>query len=131
MLKIAQWVDLRGTPLEHDYLNEPVDWNYWKREALAYQSGILNGWQGNSNAVRFACAASAALRYATYEVLLLHWEIADNEPGKPSWIDDLAHKHNLTIEATLIRWGTAIAFLFTLADEARQLAAQLEGMPKQ
>jgi hypothetical protein len=52
ILKIIHWVDLRGTPLADDYMNEPGDWNYWKREALVYQSGILDDWQGDLVPVR-------------------------------------------------------------------------------
>jgi hypothetical protein len=47
ILKVIHWVDLSGTPLEQNYMNEPPDWNYWKREALAYQSGVLRGCRGN------------------------------------------------------------------------------------
>ena len=47
VLKCIQWMDLTGSPLEKDYMNEPTDWNYWKREALAYKSGILDKFKGN------------------------------------------------------------------------------------
>jgi hypothetical protein len=33
-------------------MDEPGDWNYWKREALVFQSGILDAWQGDLVAVR-------------------------------------------------------------------------------
>jgi hypothetical protein len=33
-------------------MNEPGDWNYWKREALVYQSGILDAWDGELVPVR-------------------------------------------------------------------------------
>lgn len=47
VLKIIRWVDFSGSPLERGYLNEPTDWNYWKREALVFRSGILNDVQGD------------------------------------------------------------------------------------
>jgi len=28
------------------YVDDPADWNYWKREGLVYRSGILDGWRG-------------------------------------------------------------------------------------
>ena len=44
ILKQIQRIDLgeRGK----GYLNDPADWNYWKREAYAFQSGILERSQG-------------------------------------------------------------------------------------
>ena len=52
ILKVIHWVDLSGTPLADAYMDEPGDWNYWKREALVFQSGILGGWQGDLVPVR-------------------------------------------------------------------------------
>jgi hypothetical protein len=52
ILKVAHWVDLSGTPLADGYLEEPGDWNYWNREALVFQSGILDGWKGDLVPVR-------------------------------------------------------------------------------
>ncbi|MBK9623332.1 MAG: hypothetical protein KA388_00340 [Rhodocyclaceae bacterium] len=44
ILKQIHWLDLgvngRG------YVDAPSDWNYWKREALAFQSGLLDGSYG-------------------------------------------------------------------------------------
>jgi hypothetical protein len=47
ILKVIHWVDLSGSPLADGYMNEPGDWNYWKREALVFQSGILDEWSGD------------------------------------------------------------------------------------
>ena len=44
ILKQIHWLDLDGHG-KH-YLDTPSDWNYWKREALAYQSGLLDGSHG-------------------------------------------------------------------------------------
>jgi hypothetical protein len=52
ILKVIHWVDLRGTPLADGYMDEPGDWNYWKREALVFQSGILDDWLGDLVPVR-------------------------------------------------------------------------------
>jgi hypothetical protein len=34
-------------PFESDWLNDPTNFAYWQREALVFQSGLFNGWQGN------------------------------------------------------------------------------------
>ena len=52
VLKAIHWVDLSGTPLGQHYMDEPSDWNYWKREALVFRSGILEEWQGELVPVR-------------------------------------------------------------------------------
>jgi hypothetical protein len=52
ILKVVHWVDLSGTPLADGYLEEPGDWNYWKREALVFQSGILDDCKGDLVPVR-------------------------------------------------------------------------------
>jgi hypothetical protein len=45
ILKVVQWTDLTAL-LGRDYTSDPGHLFYWKREALAFQSGILSGWQG-------------------------------------------------------------------------------------
>lgn len=45
-------VDLTGHPLDEGYIHLPEDWNYWKREALVFQSGVLDGYRGPLVAVR-------------------------------------------------------------------------------
>lgn len=52
ILKVIHWVDFSGTPLADGYMNEPGDWNYWKREALVFRSGILENWNGDLVPVR-------------------------------------------------------------------------------
>jgi hypothetical protein len=42
VLKVVGDADLIDT----GYCHEPTDWNYWKREALAFRSGLLDGWPG-------------------------------------------------------------------------------------
>lgn len=42
VLKIVGDVDLTGPPLDQDYMHNPEDWNYWQREALAFESGLLD-----------------------------------------------------------------------------------------
>lgn len=46
VLKVAADVDLTGDPLVDRYTHEPEGSNYWKREALAFSSGLLIGWPG-------------------------------------------------------------------------------------
>jgi hypothetical protein len=46
VLKVVGHVDLAGTPLEVGFLHDPQDWNYWRREADAFASGLLDGWPG-------------------------------------------------------------------------------------
>jgi hypothetical protein len=46
VLKVVGDVDLAGTPLNDGFLHDPQDWNYWKREAAAFASGLLDGWPG-------------------------------------------------------------------------------------
>ena len=40
ILKVSHHPDFAGTPLEHGYAEHPEDWNYWRREVLAYRSRI-------------------------------------------------------------------------------------------
>lgn len=46
VLKIVGDVDFSGHPLDRGYLHDPADWNYWRREALAFESGLLTDWPG-------------------------------------------------------------------------------------
>ncbi|MFC7597473.1 hypothetical protein ACFQU3_19300 [Terrabacter sp. GCM10028922] len=40
ILKVIQHPDFTGTALEFGYAELPGDWNYWRREVLAYRSGL-------------------------------------------------------------------------------------------
>jgi Phosphotransferase enzyme family len=46
VLKVVADTDLTGDPLIDQYTHEPEGMNYWKREALAFSSGLLIGWHG-------------------------------------------------------------------------------------
>jgi hypothetical protein len=46
VLKVVADVDLTGDPQIDRYTHEPEGINYWKREALAFSSGLLIGWPG-------------------------------------------------------------------------------------
>ena len=90
ILKIAQWVDFTGTPLEKGYLNDPLDWNYWKREALAYQSGILEKVQGHLIPVKCLHISEPT------DTSVWIWQEEVNEPNRSNWILDrhiLAARH--------------------------------------
>jgi hypothetical protein len=52
VLKIVGDVDFTGHPLDQDYMHNPEDWNYWQREALAFESGLLGKWPGPMRPVR-------------------------------------------------------------------------------
>lgn len=52
VLKVLGDVDLAGTPLDVGWLHDPQDINYWKREAVAFESGLLDDWPGPLVAVR-------------------------------------------------------------------------------
>ena len=46
VLKVVADVDMTGDPQIDRYTHEPEGINYWKREALAFSSGLLIGWPG-------------------------------------------------------------------------------------
>jgi hypothetical protein len=46
VLKVVADVDLTGDPLIDRYTHESEGFSYWKREALAFSSGLLVGWPG-------------------------------------------------------------------------------------
>jgi hypothetical protein len=41
ILKAIHWVDFSGTHLADGYMDEPSDWNCWKREALVIEAASL------------------------------------------------------------------------------------------
>lgn len=97
---------------------------YYQAALDAYLDGLREtGWQGEKKSVQFASAATAFLRYATFELIMLRWMIMAKEKGEASWIDEMAQKQGLSVEETLQRWGRAITFLFDLGEEARDLAS--------
>jgi len=52
VLKIVGDVDFTDHPLDQDYMHNPQDWNYWRREALVFESGLLDEWSGPIRPVR-------------------------------------------------------------------------------
>jgi hypothetical protein len=52
VLKVAADTDMTGDPLIDQYTHEAQGPNYWKREALAFSSGLLTGWPGPLMPVR-------------------------------------------------------------------------------
>ncbi len=52
VLKIVGDVDFTGHPLDQDYMHNAEDWNYWQREALAFESGLLDESPGPLRPVR-------------------------------------------------------------------------------
>ena len=52
VLKVLGDVAFPGNPLDVGWLHDPQDINYWKREAVAFESGLLDDWPGPLVAVR-------------------------------------------------------------------------------
>ena len=52
ILKVVEHPDFTGTSLESGYAELPQDWNYWRREVLAYRSGLLERFTWPLRAVR-------------------------------------------------------------------------------
>ena len=46
VLKVVGDVDLAGSPLDVGFVHGFADFNYWKREAVAFESGLLDSWPG-------------------------------------------------------------------------------------
>jgi Phosphotransferase enzyme family len=46
VLKVTADVNLTGDPVIDQVAHQPLGMNYWKREALAFSSGLLTGWPG-------------------------------------------------------------------------------------
>jgi len=112
--------------LSYYHVNPLKAKTYHEAALRAYMTGLQkSGWHGDENSVRFACNTTAALRYATFEMLMLKWALDDKSNGKPSWIEEMAQKQNMDRDEALINWGKGITFLFDLADEARSLVKQL------
>lgn len=45
-------VDYTGHPFDENYIHQPPDVNYWKREPLVFESGILDAYRGSLVPVR-------------------------------------------------------------------------------
>ena len=113
--------------LSNFYVDPTQARSYYHAALEAYIEGLHRvGWQGNETAVRFASAVAATLRNGLFQVMMFKGMLEDKEEEKETpWFGQLAKRNNLTIEETLIRWGSVVTFLFDLADEARELAPQL------
>ena len=80
VLKVVGDVDLAGTPLDDGFLHEPQDWNYWKREAVAFRSGLLDGWPGPLVPVRCLAVDEPA-----DDVVWIWLQACDGAPAKGTW----------------------------------------------
>jgi len=71
-------------------MNNPPDWNYWKREALAYQSGILDKVQGDLVPVKCFHTSEPT------DTNVWIWQEEVLEPNRSNWTLDrhtLAARH--------------------------------------
>ena len=80
VLKVVGDVDLSGTRLDVDFLHNPQDWNYWRREAVAFRSGLLDGWPGPLVPVRCLAVDEPAP-----EVVWIWLEACDNARTGGRW----------------------------------------------
>jgi hypothetical protein len=88
--------------IDTGYSHEPTDWNYWKREALALRSGLLDGWPGPLRPVR----AYAVDDVAEDEVWIWLQACGDVRARSPWSLDRLATTaHDLGAFAA--QWASA------------------------
>ena len=92
VVKVVGDVDLAGTPLHTGFLHHPQDWNYWKREAVAFRSGLLDGWPGPLVPVRCLAVDEPA-----GDLLWIWLEACDRAPagGPPSLESQAVLAHDL------------------------------------
>jgi hypothetical protein len=98
VLKVIGDVDLIDTGYSH----EPRDWNYWKREALAFRSGLLDDSTGPLWPVR-----SYAVEEVTADEVWIWLQACGDIHASPHWtLDDLASAaHDLGAFAA--QWASA------------------------
>ena len=114
ILKVVEHPDFTGTSLESGYAELPQDWNYWRREVLAYRSGLLERFTWPLRAVR--CWGTEDVDDTTVRVWL---EELDATVRRPRWsIGELA--------ASAYDWGAFSAQGVAMAGEveARPWAAR-------
>ena len=86
ILKVSHHPDFAGTPLEHGYAEHPEDWNYWRREVLAYRSGIPDRFRSPLRPVQ--CWSAEDVDETTAWLWLEDLEVTTDGPR---WsLDDLA-----------------------------------------
>lgn len=95
----------------------------------AYLHGLKEfGWQGDDRLVALAKSGAAALQIANLYAAQVSWlctDLASDEEDEPSWPEELATLHGLTVEEALTRWGSGFGYLLDMGDEARRLAETL------
>jgi hypothetical protein len=86
VLKVVGDADLTGDPLIYQGTHRPQGLNYWKREALAFRSGLLTGWPGPLIPVR-----CYAVNYESEDQVWIWLESRDGAGSHASWtIEELA-----------------------------------------
>jgi len=73
--------------------------------------------------LRFAYAATAALKHGTFWAVLTQMSLLGDEP--PAWLEAFAARHGWSSEVALGQWGEGLYYLLDLADEARTAAKKI------
>lgn len=115
ILKVLCLPDLSGTPLESGYALRPEDWNYWRREALALRSGLLDRFDWPLRAVK--CWGIDDVDNSTAWIWL---EELDTRSPRPHWsLEELS--------ASAHDWGAFSAQGIALVDEVESLPWSARG----
>ena len=109
ILKVIQHPDFTGTPLESGYADRPEDWNYWRREVLAYRSGLPGRFTWPLRPVR--CWGTEDIDDTTAWLWL---EELDTTSRRPHWsLEELA--------ASAYDWGAFSAQGLVMVDDVESL----------
>ena len=109
ILKVIQRPDLTGTPVESGYAELPEDWNYWRREVLAYRSELPDRFMWPLRPVR--CWGTDDIDDTTAWLWL---EELDATPDRPHWsLAELAASAN--------DWGAFSAQGLAMVDDVEPL----------
>src|SRR5829696_7245833 len=98
VLKVVGDADL----IETGYCHEPTDWNYWKREALAFRSGLLDGWPGPLWPVR-----AYAVEDVTADEVWVWLQVCGDAQAKKNWSLDRLASAAHDLGAFAAQWAAA------------------------
>jgi hypothetical protein len=134
------WGFLGLAPVGHDLgchlWSNICTWTIDPREAVdldrsstsGYLQGLSDfGWDGDERSVLFARAASAALAttsFYTNQISALCPDTPDSW-GNSTWPQNLAERHQLSVDTVMTRWAAGLDYALDLADEAHRLKGVL------